>query len=111
MRGFISAAGALRSGWYDLHGRNERRTNNMVDAATTAKLAALEATVASLTGKLNKRSTLRLKVGEKGGVCLMGINVRFPVTLYYQQWERLLNFKDEILTFIEENKANLASKD
>ena len=53
---------------------------------------------------------LRLKVGEKGGVSLSGINARFPVTLYADQWKRVLEFGPSILKFIEENKSKLSSK-
>jgi hypothetical protein len=35
---------------------------------------------------------------------------RFPVTLYYEQWQRLLDKTDELRTFLEENKADLKLK-
>lgn len=44
---------------------------------------------------------LKLKVGEKGGVSLYGLNSRFPVTLYKSQWERLIGFTDNIKAFIK----------
>ena len=37
-------------------------------------------------------SSLHCKVSEKGGVSVYGLNARFPVTLYVEQWERLLAF-------------------
>lgn len=55
-------------------------------------------------------SRLSLKVTEKGGVSCYGLG-RFPVTLYLSQWERLLAAKDEIVAFIEANRASLATKD
>ena len=50
-----------------------------------------------------------LKVSEKGGVSVYGLG-RFPVTLYKEQWTKLLEMADEIRRFIEENEARLKSK-
>ena len=47
---------------------------------------------------------LEFKVGEKGGVSVYGLG-RFPVTLYYEQWIRLLDNAAELRIFLEENKA------
>lgn len=49
---------------------------------------------------------LQFKVGEKGGVSVYGLG-RFPVTLYYEQWVRLLNSADDLRAFLEENKNRL----
>ena len=46
---------------------------------------------------------------EKGGVSIYGLG-RFPVTLYYEQWMRLLAHTDELRTYIEENKSKLKLK-
>ena len=59
-----------------------------------------------------KNKPVTLKVGEKGGVCVYGINGRFPVTLYANQWQR---FADEglipkILAFIDDKKDRLSVK-
>ena len=51
-----------------------------------------------------------LKVSEKGGVSVYGLG-RFPVTLYKEQWTRLLEMADEIRAFIKENDARLKAKD
>jgi hypothetical protein len=51
-------------------------------------------------------AALSLKVSEKGGVSIYGLG-RFPVTLYYEQWTRLLDSADSIRAFIEENKGKL----
>ena len=53
---------------------------------------------------------VRLKVSEKGAVSVYGMG-RFPVTLYKEQWLRLLNLSDEIRTFIAENESRLKAKD
>jgi hypothetical protein len=47
---------------------------------------------------------LEFRVGEKGGVSVYGLG-RFPVTLYYEQWARLLDAAGDLRTFLEENKA------
>ena len=51
-----------------------------------------------------------LKVSEKGGVSVYGLG-RFPVTLYKEQWRRLLDMADEIRAFIREHESELKSKD
>ena len=53
---------------------------------------------------------LRMKVSEKGALSVYGMG-RFPVTLYKEQWLRLLNMSDEIRSFIAENEARLKAKD
>jgi hypothetical protein len=53
---------------------------------------------------------LGFKVGDKGGVSVYGLG-RFPVTLYYEQWLRLLNAAENIKTFLEENKSKLKLKE
>ena len=64
-----------------------------------AQLAALQ----KQSGQ--KRSgTLDFRVGEKGGVSVYGLG-RFPVTLYYEQWIRLLDVSKELRAFLEENKS------
>ena len=62
--------------------------------------------------RLKKRSSrgVTMKVSEKGGLSVYGLG-RFPVTLYKEQWVRLLDMADDIKTFIRENEASLKSKD
>lgn len=50
-----------------------------------------------------------LKVSEKGGVSVYGLG-RFPVTLYKEQWAKLLDMADEIRGFIREHEAELKAK-
>jgi hypothetical protein len=61
--------------------------------------------------RLRHRSTrgVSLKVSEKGGVSVYGLG-RFPVTLYKEQWTRLLDMADDIRAFIRENDAQLKTK-
>ena len=57
-----------------------------------------------------KRGQLYCKVSEKGGLSVYGLQ-RMPVTLYVEQWQRLLAFADEIKAFIAENDARLKRKE
>ena len=50
-----------------------------------------------------------LKVSEKGGVSVYGLG-RFPVTLYQEQWVKLLDMAEEIRAFIRDNAASLKTK-
>lgn len=56
------------------------------------------------------RSKLAMKVSEKGALSVYGMG-RFPVTLYKEQWLRLLAMADDIRAFIETNEASLKSKE
>jgi hypothetical protein len=66
----------------------------------------LKAKVAELEKKGPGRRTgaLEYRVGEKGGVSVYGLG-RFPVTLYYEQWIRLLDAAQDLRAFLDENKA------
>jgi hypothetical protein len=57
-----------------------------------------------------KKGALEFRVGEKGGVSVYGLG-RFPVTLYYEQWVRLLDMAKDLREFLEENKPKLKLKD
>ena len=66
----------------------------------------LKARVAELEKLGGRRSgSLEFRVGEKGGVSVYGLG-RFPVTLYYEQWIRLLEAAPQLRKFLEENKAS-----
>ena len=56
------------------------------------------------------RGAMSLKVSEKGALSVYGMG-RFPVTLYREQWEKLLGMSDEIRRFIQENDAKLKKKE
>jgi hypothetical protein len=70
-----------------------------------ARIAELEK-----QGGARKKGSLEFRVGEKGGVSVYGLG-RFPVTLYYEQWIRLLDISDDLRKFLEENKGKLKLKD
>lgn len=59
--------------------------------------------------KAQRASRVSLKVSQKGGVSLYGLG-RFPVTLYKEQWAKLLDMADEIRAFIREHDAELKAK-
>ncbi len=56
------------------------------------------------------RRGLYCKVSGKGGVSVYGLQ-RMPVTLYVEQWERLLSYADELKAFIAEHEDELKRKD
>jgi hypothetical protein len=71
----------------------------------------LKARVAELEKKTDRRTgELDFRVGEKGGVSVYGLG-RFPVTLYYEQWTRLLDAAPKLREFLEENKSKLKLKE
>ena len=55
-------------------------------------------------------NSVRLKVSEKGALSVYGMG-RFPVTLYKEQWLKLLDMSDDVRAFIAANEAQLKSKD
>jgi hypothetical protein len=70
-----------------------------------ARLAELEKQVST-----RRTGALEFRVSEKGGVSVYGLG-RFPVTLYYEQWSRLLEQAEQLRSFLEENKAKLKLKE
>jgi hypothetical protein len=60
--------------------------------------------------KKSGRSKLAMKVSEKGALSVYGMG-RFPVTLYKEQWLRLLAIAEDIKAFIEANNASLKTKE
>lgn len=82
---------------------------------TAADLAAeLEALRAELAAAKQAAATsvrrITFKVSEKGAVSVYGLNARFPVTLYADQWDRLLGEVEGLRSFIADNRPRLASK-
>ena len=60
--------------------------------------------------KKGASSSVRMKVSEKGGLSIYGMG-RFPVTLYKEQWLKLLDMSDDIRSFIAAHVAELKAKD
>jgi hypothetical protein len=83
----------------------------MVDMMTDDDLKAELERLRAENERLKNRQTrgVSLKVSEKGGVSVYGLG-RFPVTLYKEQWSRLLDMADDIRAFIRENESKLKAK-
>ncbi len=79
-----------------------------MDEAMQAELERLKAENDAL--KKGGSRTMTLKVSEKGGVSVYGLG-RFPVTLYKEQWLKLLGMADEIRAFIAENEGKLKARE
>ncbi len=75
-----------------------------------AELERLKAENAALKTKKSTGGTLSMKVSEKGALSIYGMG-RFPVTLYKEQWLKLLGITEEIKTFIKENEDRLKTKE
>lgn len=80
----------------------------MSDEDLKAELERLRAENDAL--KKTKEKGLTLKIGEKGGLSVYGLG-RFPVTLYKEQWVRLLDMNEEIRNFIKLNNDKLKTKE
>jgi hypothetical protein len=83
----------------------------MAEETAEQKLARLEAENRALKEQVEQRRSgqLRLKISEKGGLSVYGLG-RFPVTLYKEQWIRLLEQTEEIKEFLKENDQQLKVK-
>ncbi len=80
----------------------------MSDEDLKAELERLKQENANLK-KASKPKELTLKVSQKGAVSLYGMG-RFPVTLYKEQWLKVLDKADDIREFITENESQLTTK-
>jgi hypothetical protein len=79
----------------------------MSDEEMKAELERLRNENAAL--KKGAATGITMKVSEKGGLSIYGMG-RFPVTLYKEQWLKLLDMSDDIRTFIAANEAQLKTK-
>ena len=80
----------------------------MTDEDMKAEMDRLKAENAALKARTTRG--VSLKVREKGGVSVYGLG-RFPVTLYKEQWTKLLDMADDLRAFIKENDAQLKTKE
>ncbi|HLY37016.1 MAG TPA: hypothetical protein VKU61_03200 [Candidatus Binatia bacterium] len=80
----------------------------MPDDDATLELERLRAENERLRRTASSRG-MTIKVSEKGAVSVYGLG-RFPVTLYKEQWLKLLDLADELRTFIRDNESALKSK-
>ena len=79
------------------------------DADLKAELERLRRENEELKQRRSGPRPVSLKVSQKGAVSLYGLG-RFPVTLYKEQWERVLEMADEIRSFLREHDAELKKK-
>ena len=79
----------------------------MTDEDLKAELERLRSENAAL--KKGASTGISMKVSEKGAVSIYGMG-RFPVTLYKEQWLKLLDMADDIRAFIAANDAKLKTK-
>ncbi len=80
----------------------------MTDETVQSELERLRAENAAL--KARGTRGVSLKVSEKGGVSVYGLG-RFPVTLYKEQWTKLLDMADDLRAFIVEHDGELKAKE
>jgi hypothetical protein len=80
----------------------------MSDEEMKAELERLRSENAAL--KKGASTGISMKVSEKGGLSVYGMG-RFPVTLYKEQWLKLLDLSDEIRAFIAANEGKMKTKD
>jgi len=78
------------------------------DDELKAELERLKAENAALKARGGRG--VSMKVSEKGGVSVYGLG-RFPVTLYQEQWLKLLDLADDIRAFIREHEGELKKKE
>jgi hypothetical protein len=81
----------------------------MPDEDLKAELERLKAENQALKER-KRTSSVSMKVSEKGAVSVYGLG-RFPVTLYKEQWQKLLSMSDDIQAFISENEDRLKAKE
>jgi len=74
------------------------------------ELERLQAENERLKQQRTKAGGVSFRVSEKGAVSVYGLG-RFPVTLYQEQWDKLLGHVEELRQFIEENRARLKKKE
>ena len=77
-------------------------------AELQAELERLKSENAALKARGSKG--VSMKVSEKGGLSVYGLG-RFPVTLYQEQWVKLLDLADDIRAFIKEHEGELKKKE
>lgn len=75
-----------------------------------AEIERLKAENEALKNKKSARGVLTMKVSEKGALSVYGMG-RFPVTLYKEQWLKLLGITDDIKKFISDNDDKLKTKE
>jgi len=81
----------------------------MTTESMAEELERLKAENEKLKADKGKKKEMSFKVSQKGAMSVYGMG-RFPVTLYKEQWQRLLDAKEGILEFISEHDSELKAK-
>jgi hypothetical protein len=87
-----------------------KMTKEEILAQLAAGKLTVEAASKLLAEQEPKRGSLYCKVSPKGAMSLYGLQ-RMPVTLYVEQWQRLLGFSEEIQSFLKEHDSELKRKE
>ncbi len=85
------------------------KKDEILAQVAAGKISPEEASKLLEQAEPENRGSLYCKVSQKGGISVYGLQ-RMPVTLYVQQWERLLDFGDDIRKFLQEHEAELKRK-
>jgi hypothetical protein len=110
-----SARPAMSPAIYELAAGRDRLASHCKQAAQSMSDEDLKAELERLRGenaalKRGASQGIRMKVSEKGALSIYGMG-RFPVTLYKEQWLRLLDLADDIRAFIAANEGQLKAKE
>jgi hypothetical protein len=104
-----SASFIRNSGRYASSIERAREEGAMADEGEDLKTELERLRAENEALKRSSSKGLSLRVSEKGAVSVYGLG-RFPVTLYKEQWLRLLDMSDDVRSFIRQNEAQLKSK-
>ena len=85
------------------------RKEEILEQVAAGQLSVDEATKLLAEEEQTRKGSLYCKVSPKGALSLYGLQ-RMPVTLYVDQWERLLNFTDELQAFMAKHNPELKRK-
>jgi hypothetical protein len=85
-------------------------TKEQVLAKVAAGEASVEQAVAWMDTQGRQKYNLRFKVSEKGGISVYGLQSRFPVTLYPEQWEALYEQGEQLKAFIAKPETQKLAK-
>jgi hypothetical protein len=85
------------------------KREEILEKLAAGEMSVKEADQILAAAEKRQRGSLYCKVSQKGGMSVYGLQ-RMPVTLYVEQWERLLEFAQDIREFAEEHKGELSRK-
>jgi hypothetical protein len=94
--------------WRETTSPSEKST---ILIAMPTELETLRARLADAEAKLAKKATVTMKVSEKGALSLYGLNAKWPVTLYKEQWHTVIRMAPAIVEFIAANDHKLKAKE